>query len=146
MIAKAMGILLLVVSAGCASQNSTQAAGDRCTGLLNQQFESGQITRLERARGLRECNLAAFPNNPYANEYWDYFVYVAGEVESGRISLDYGRMLISRKETEINERRAALVGAMQPQPVLVYPAYGPPSCRALPPGTAGYARAQGQCY
>lgn len=139
--ALAGGLLLLY---GCATAQSPDAYVDRCGANVNAQYQSGQISRLDRAKGYRDCNLSAYPGDPYRQEYWDYFVYIASEFTAGRISEEQGKALISQKETQIIERRTSMIQSMQPaqpQPLFILP-----SCRSLPPGTAGYARSQGQCY
>lgn len=145
MAVKALLIVVLLVSTGCATGQSVEANLDRCQRTFDVRFQSGQISRLDRARGFRECNLAAFPDSPFAREYWDYFVYMAAEHEAGRVSYEHASVLINQKEAEINARRMAAIQSLQqsqPQP------YPPPlpSCRSLPPGLAGYAAAQGRCY
>ncbi len=138
---KTLMVGLLMGVCGLASGQTPEAYVERCGANVNAQYQSGQITRLDRAKGYRDCNLSAYPGDPYRQEYWDYFVYIASEFTAGRMTEEQGRALVSQKETQLIERRMALIQPGQPQP---YPIL--PSCRTLPPGTAGYAKSQGQCY
>lgn len=48
--------------------------------------------------------------------------------------------LHSQNQAQATAYGAAILGGATAQPRVV------PSCRTLPPGTAGYARARGECY
>ncbi len=95
---------------------------------LTQQRDAGQITSVQRALGLRDCFRTLPGYTAIHEQYWSYFIDVASQLDSGRITKPYADDLLERRRRELESQ---LSGAESPTRNLT-----PSSlvCRALPYG------------
>lgn len=109
--------LFALLLAGCAARGPSQA--DLCTDRVNSLYPtSAPGTRVLRAEAMRDCARSTGTSNAFTEEYHAYWIYLATEVEAGRMSDAQGRYLLAQKESQIQSQlmgAAAQYQASQPQ-------------------------------
>lgn len=121
-------VLLLSLRGG---ETHAQFESTACMPLAEQltlQRDSGQITSVQRALGLRDCHRALRGYSTLHDRYWSYFVEVASLLDSGRISRSQANDLLDRKRRELESQ---LGGAERAGPRLAPRTL---ACRPLPYG------------
>lgn len=106
--------LIFVMFFGCFFSVSAWASVT-CEQQVESLFPSREGVRVKRAEMLRECTRKEFGFLPVMEEYWAYFIYVASEVDTGRMTPEKGNYLIAQKKNELlnNNSRVEL---QQPPP------------------------------
>lgn len=136
--------LVGIVLAGCMSPEVALAQTEACDNRADSLFNSGAINRVKRGEMYRDCARSAYGQDPYREEYWAYYIYLASEVDAGRVTREQGNYLLKQKENELLGKRNAQI--MQVLPYAIQQQQPLPSCSSFPPGLAGYNRAAGKCY
>jgi hypothetical protein len=119
----ALLLFTLLLAGGCAARDPSQV--EACQNRVNSVYPSSTPgVRVQRAEGFRNCARSTGTSNAFTEEYHAYWIYLATEVEAGRMSDAQGRYLLAQKESQIQSQlmgAAAQYQALQPQ----QPAYRP---------------------
>lgn len=126
--------LIVIVLAGCVSPRVEQAQTEACDAQVESIYPSGRGNTRNRAQGFINCERADYGNlpagaRPLFEEYWAYWMYLATEIEAGRISIEQGTYQKAQKKNElINNIKTLDANWRQQQPAYrpVVPSYRPP--------------------
>ena len=104
-------IVVLVV---CALPNIVWAQSDemryqQCQKQVENLFPSRDGQRVKRAEMLRECSRSVYGNVPFYEEYWAHFIYIASEIDAGRMTAEQGAYLNTQKGNELRAKRDAAI-------------------------------------
>ena len=115
--------LVFVMVAGLLPHASAWASAadlQQCEQRVESNFPSREGVRARRAEMLRECTRREFGMQPHIEEYWAYFIYIASEIDAGRMPLAQGNYQITQKKNELMSRGST---AGQQEPSAPPPSY-----------------------
>lgn len=121
-------VLLLGLRTGETHAQLESAACIPIAMQLTQQRDTGQITSVQRALGLRDCHRALHGYTSIHEQYWIYFIEVASLLDSGQITKSHANDMLGRKRRELESQ---LSGTERRSPRLAPKTL---ACRPLPYG------------
>jgi hypothetical protein len=94
-----MVLLSCYTSAGAGSDPVAEIA--QCQNRVDSQFPSKEGVRVKRGEMLRDCYRVSVGYQPVMEEYWAYFIYMASEIDAGKVSVEQGQYLVTKKKNEL---------------------------------------------
>lgn len=122
----------VLVSCLWAGETHAQLESPSCIPIarqLTQQRDTGQITSVQRAVGLRDCHRALPGYTSIHEQYWLYFIQTASLLDLGQVSQSQANEMLAQKRQELESRLSSSIE--RPSPYLAPKSL---ACRPLPYG------------